>query len=71
MEVDPAQKNNVIDKFPEVVQKMREAYDVWWEETLPLLVNEKATYEGTAPFIKKYNEQLKTRGIPDWAPPEF
>jgi arylsulfatase len=71
MEADPGQKNNVIDKFPEVVQKMREAYDVWWEEVLPLLVNEKATYEGAAPFIKKYNGQLITQGIPDWVPPEY
>jgi len=71
MEADPGQEVNVIDKFPEVVQKMREAYDVWWEETLPLLVNEKATYEGVAPFIKKYNEQLKTREIPEWKPLYF
>ena len=68
METDPGQEVNVIDKFPDVVRKMREAYDVWWEETLPLLVNEKATYEGVAPFIKNYNEQLKTRGIPEWNP---
>jgi len=71
MEADPGQEFNVIDKFPNVVQKMREAYDVWWEETLPLLVNEKASYEGAAPFIKKYNEQLKTRGIPEWKPLYF
>jgi len=71
METDPKQKVNVIDRFSEVVKKMREAYDVWWEEILPLLVNEKATYEGHAPFIKNYNEQLETQGIPDWVPPEF
>jgi arylsulfatase len=71
MEADPGQEINVIEKFPETVQKMRQDYDVWWEEVLPLLVNEKATYEGPAPFIKNYNEQLQTRGIPDWIPPEY
>jgi len=30
---DPGQKNNVADKNPEVVKKLRAEYDKWWEHT--------------------------------------
>jgi hypothetical protein len=56
---------------PEIVAQMREAYDAWWQEVRPLMVNEDAVYEGIAPYIKNYEELLKTKGIPEWIPPEF
>jgi arylsulfatase len=69
MQADPGQKANVIDQYPEVVEEMRAAYDTWWAETRPLMVNEDAAYEGIAPFIKNYEQQKKTIGIPDWTFP--
>ncbi len=37
---DPGETKNVIHEHPEVVADMRAFYDAWWEETLPLMVNE-------------------------------
>ena len=39
-EKDPGQKVNVIDDHPEVVAEMRAAYETFWKETRPLMVNE-------------------------------
>ncbi len=69
MEKDPGQKTNVIGKHPEVVAKMRVAYEKWWKETRPLMVNEGAPMSPTRPFHELYNKQLKTTGIPKWKAP--
>ena len=50
---------------------MREAYDRLWEEVKPLLVDEDAVFDGVAPFIQGYNDQLKTQCIPKWRPPDI
>lgn len=71
MLADPGQTTNVIEQHPDVIREMRAAYDAWWREARSLMVNEDAVYEGVAPFIKNYEKQLKTRGIPDWIPPEI
>jgi len=70
IKADPGQKVNVIDKHPNAAKKMLKAYDQWWEETKPLMVNETApVYQGKQPFVKQYEEQLEGKGIPDWIPP--
>jgi arylsulfatase len=70
MEADPGQKVNVIDKLPKVAQKMLGAYNQWWKQTRPLMVNEKEpVYEGKQPFVINYEKQLNTKGIPDWLKP--
>ncbi|MFC2156490.1 arylsulfatase [Acidobacteriota bacterium] len=71
LETDPGQEKNVIDDHPEQVEMMRDAYDSWWAECRPLMVNEDTIYEGTAPYIKNYNRQLEDQGIPDWEPPVY
>ena len=68
---DPGQKTNVIDQHPKVVEKMRKAYDEWWKETRPKMVNEQAKFEGTHPFIEAYNKQKEADGIGDWKKPSF
>jgi len=68
MQIDPGQKINVIDRHPEVVAKMRAAYDRWWTKTRPLMVNEDAPMSPVRPFHERYNKQLKTAGIPEWKP---
>lgn len=68
---DPYETTNVIDEHPNVVTKLRQAYDEWWVETLPLMVNEDAPIPAQQPQAVRYEKQLKDRGIPDWIPPEI
>jgi arylsulfatase len=37
---DPSEKRNVIDQFPEEVERMRKAYDQWWAEVRPKMIND-------------------------------
>jgi hypothetical protein len=68
---DPYESTNVIDKHPEVVEKIRKAYDQWWMETVPQMVNEDRPYAKEHPQEVRYEKQLKERGIPDWKPPKL
>jgi arylsulfatase len=61
----------VIDQHPEVVEKLRKAYDQWWADTVPLMVNEDRPYAAEHPQEVRYEKQLKKRGIPDWIPPKL
>jgi len=63
---DPGETVNVIDKYPEVVAKMRKAYDKWWDEVLPAMVNEDAPYAKDNPFRFLYLKQKAEQGIPLW-----
>jgi arylsulfatase len=63
---NPGETENVIDKFPEVVAKMRKAYDKWWDEVLPAMVNEDVPYAEANPFRVLYLEQKADKGIPAW-----
>ena len=69
--VDPYEKTNVIDQHPDVVQELRDAYDQWWAETVPLMVNEDVPYSTDHPQDVRYEKQLAERGIPRWVPPEL
>lgn len=71
MEADPSQTTNIIGDYPEVAEKMRAAYDDFWKEARPLMVNETAPMSPTKPFHELYNKQLETSGIPDWTPPSL
>jgi len=68
---DPYEKKDVAAEHPEVVHRLRKAYDTWWEKTVPLMVNEKAPYAPQQPQAVRYQEQLKKRGIPDWKAPKL
>ncbi len=72
MEADPGQKVNVIGRYPKVAEKMLEAYGRWWEQTRPLMVNEKEpVFEGKQPYVINYEKQLNSKGIPDWNEPRI
>jgi hypothetical protein len=66
MERDPGQTTNVIDQHPEVAERMLAAYDAWWKETRPMMVNENVPMSPTRPFHEWYRQQLQSSGIPDW-----
>ena len=68
IENDPGQTVNVADHHPQVVAEMLDVYDKWWVKTRPMMVNENAPMSPVRPFHELYNKQLKTVGIPDWAP---
>ena len=40
LKADPAEQTNVIGKHPDEAAKLRAAYDQWWTDVQPLLVNE-------------------------------
>ncbi|MDA9335864.1 arylsulfatase, partial [Flavobacteriaceae bacterium] len=67
---DPSEKNDVAAQHPEVIAKLQDSYNQWWENTKPLMVNEgfpKVEPENQ-PLAKRYYKQLEEFGIPNWAP---
>ena len=63
---DPYEKENVIDKHPEAVADIRKAYDAWWADTVPLMVNESVPNAPQQPQTVRYEKQKTTTGIPVW-----
>ena len=55
---DPGEKNNVIAEHPDVVASLRAAYDQWWEEVQPLLVNEDVVPPKINPMKELYWKQF-------------
>ena len=55
---DPGERNNVITDHPEVVARMRAAYDQWWSEILPALENENVVGPKVNPFKEEYWKQF-------------
>ena len=68
MLADPAQETNVIHQHPEVVAAMRGAYDDWWSETVPMMINESAPMSKVRPFHDAFRAQSASDEIPTWRP---
>ena len=62
---DPGEAINLIVSHPDVVAKLRVAYDFWWESVQPLLVNEQVVGPVINPFKELYWRQFG--GGPDEA----
>jgi arylsulfatase len=71
IQADPYEQNDVAAQHPQVVQRLRKSYDMWWTKTVPLMVNEKAPYAAEHPQDVRYEKQLKERGIPKWQRPRL
>ena len=73
IDADPSESEDVAASYPEVVSRLQESYQAWWDSTLPFLVNEglPKLKPKSQPFSIRYREQLEKDGIPDWAPNEF
>ena len=71
MKKDPRQTEDIADKHPEKVQSMRNAYEKFWKEARPLMVNEDEPMSPTRPFHVLHTRQLEESGIPDWKVPKF
>jgi arylsulfatase len=58
LKVDPGETTNVIRQHPEVAAELSAAYDQWWQDVQPLLVNEDAIGPEINPFQALYYEQF-------------
>lgn len=71
MSADPGQTKNVIDQYPEIASQMRQAYEAYWKECRPLLVNEIAPMSARRPYWVAYESQKAGEGIPSWQSPRL
>tara|TARA_Y100001934_G_scaffold77355_1_gene96182 strand:- start:251 stop:883 length:633 start_codon:yes stop_codon:yes gene_type:complete len=71
MAKDPNQTTDVAAQNPKEVKAMRAAYDKFWKEARPLMVNENVPMSPTRPYHVLHAKQLKEGGIPDWQPPKL
>jgi arylsulfatase len=55
---DYGQKNDVSKQHPDVIRELSAAFDKWWDECLPLMVNENAPGPKLNPFAVRYWEQF-------------
>lgn len=58
LKADPGETKNVISEHPEVAAELSAAYDKWWQEVQPMLVNENVLGPAINPFQKLYYEQF-------------
>jgi arylsulfatase len=62
---DPSQKTDVSGRHPEVVRELAAAFERWWEECLPLMVNEQAVGPRINPFHELYFKQFGGSPTPE------
>jgi arylsulfatase len=55
---DPGEKVNLVAERPEVFRALKSAYDAWWRETMPLLVNENAVGPAEMPYHVRFRAQV-------------
>jgi len=55
---DPSEQQDVAAENPEVVQKLKAAYETWWASAVPGMVNEGAVGPEINPFKKAYWAQF-------------
>jgi len=66
LKADPGETTNVLEQHPEEVKKLRDAYDKWWADVQPLLVNENETkIPRINPFKELYYKQFGGSPTPD------
>ncbi len=58
LESDPGETRNVSATYPEETEKLRQAYDQWWADIQPMLVNEDAQGPKMNPFKELYWKQF-------------
>src|SRR5581483_2399044 len=58
LQTDPSQAKNVLNEHPDEAAKLRSAYDQWWKDIQPDLVNEKAIAPKLNPFKERYWKQF-------------
>lgn len=69
--LDPGEQTNVFEQYPEIASELLAAYENWWDEVRPMMVNEDAPLDTGKPFVEDYKTQQSSVGIPDWAAPHI
>ncbi|MCM2369840.1 arylsulfatase [Rhodopirellula sp. ICT_H3.1] len=69
IENDPGETTDVSKSHPEVASEMLRAFDAWWAEVRPMMVNEDASLDVEKPFATQFNKQKENAGIPNWNAP--
>ncbi|EMI54909.1 arylsulfatase [Rhodopirellula sallentina] len=69
IENDPSQTTDVAKSHPEIASELLAAFDVWWEEVRPMMVNEDAPLDVGKPFEEQFRKQQESEGIPAWERP--
>lgn len=55
---DPSEKENILEKHPEIVAELRKNYDLWWKEVLTTMSNEDAIPPKENAFKERYWKQF-------------
>ncbi len=71
METDPGQTKNIIADHPDIAAQMKLAFDQYWTEAIPLMVNESAAMSPTRPYHEWYRAEEAAGGIPVWEEPKL
>ena len=71
IKTDPGEQKNVAKENPGIVQKMLKAYDAWWDEVRPMMINEDASLDTGKPFRVQFEKQKKEKGIGQWKNPRY
>ena len=58
LSVDYGQQTNLIAQHPEVAERLATAFNQWWQESLPMLVNERVIGPELNPFAVRYWRQF-------------
>jgi arylsulfatase A-like enzyme len=56
---DPGEQHNIFDEHPDAVAAMRQAFDQWWKEVQPRLVNENVPLSEENAFSVLYRDQVR------------
>ena len=62
VQADPTQQRNVIKDHPAVAAELQHAYERWWGDMQPYLVNENVPLSPTHPYQAAYVSQLAQDG---------
>ncbi|WP_296635649.1 arylsulfatase [Polaribacter sp.] len=68
---DPGETKNIISEHPDVVAKMRTAYDEWWKNVKPYMINENLPLATEKPYWVNYNKQKESGQIREWIKPDI
>ncbi|HKL21966.1 MAG TPA: sulfatase-like hydrolase/transferase, partial [Tichowtungia sp.] len=66
---DPGQQNDVADQHPEVMTKLRSAYDAWWEDISPAFEKTSRIYVGNPaenPAVLTAHDWITGGKMPPW-----
>ena len=58
LQSDPGETKDIASDHPEIVKRLRTAYDSWWADVLPRLENENAVGPRINPFKERYWKQF-------------